>query len=139
MKTVKKHFVTFLSPGTLFAETTEKPISKWDIKIAMKMAHTIKERYGATPYSFFFTTRARGPKDLDSKQVKRSCNYFLGGKIETREEIEGRDDPEESILRTNMRVNDIKRVLVNRNSYRATLQIEDKDVVLDWKPKKVVA
>jgi len=28
-KQIQKHFVTFYSPGTFVAETTEKPIKSW--------------------------------------------------------------------------------------------------------------
>jgi hypothetical protein len=34
MAAVKQHFVTFYSPGTFFAETSEKPIDSWDVEKA---------------------------------------------------------------------------------------------------------
>ena len=115
---MKKHFVTFLSPGTFFAETTTKPIDSWDVDKAVEMARTVKERYNARPYGFRFSTRERGPDDLDSKEVKTSGVYFLGGKIETLKEVEARNDPKEEILRSNMRCNGWKKIVVNRRSRR---------------------
>ena len=130
---MKKHFVTFLSPGTFVAEQTEKPIASWDVEEAVKMARKIKERYSARPYGFQFSTRERGPDDLDSKVTKRSGTYFLGGKVETLAEIEARNDPKEEILRSNMRGNRWHKVVTNTNSFRVTLPLEKDDHILDVK------
>lgn len=77
--TVSKHFVTFYSPGTFVAETSERPIDSWDVPAAVAMAREIKERHNAVPYAFRFTTRSRGPDDLDSKQSASSGYYYLSG------------------------------------------------------------
>lgn len=132
---MEKHFVTFYSPGTFLAETTEKPIDSWDVDAAQKMAHDIVERYGATPYAFRFSTRGRGPNDLDSRELKKSCLYHLGGKVETLAEVEARNDPKEEILRSNMRSNRYDKVVTNDNSWRSTQPLGADDVVLDWKPR----
>lgn len=130
---VEKHFVTFVSPGTFVPETTTREIESWDVDKAKQMALEIVERYGATPYSFHFTTR-RNDGELDSKQVARSCNYFLGGEVQTRGQIEARNDPAEETLRSNLRANNVERVVVNSNSWKATLPLEADDVVLDFDP-----
>lgn len=129
---MKKHFVTFCSPGTLFHETTEKEISSWNPDEAMVMAREIKERHGAAPFGFYFTTRERKRGELDSKQVARSVDYYLGGKIETLEEVEARNLPSEEILRFNMQANNINKIIVNKNSWKSTLPYNEGDVVLDW-------
>ena len=69
---MKKHFVTFYSPGTFVAEQTTKPIDSWDVELAVSMSGEIKERYGALPYGFQFSTRERGENDLDSHEVETS-------------------------------------------------------------------
>lgn len=71
-ETVQQHFVTFFSPGTFVAEDRTEPIESWDVEAAVTRARNIKERHGATPYGFRFTTRSRGPLDLDSKELVRS-------------------------------------------------------------------
>ncbi|MGB7324487.1 MAG: hypothetical protein WBD31_06420 [Rubripirellula sp.] len=128
---VEKHFVTFVSPGTFVPETTTKDIESWDVDKAVEMAKEVNERYNATPYSFHFTTRSNNG-ELDSKETARSCNYFLGGEVQTREQIEARNDPEESILRSNLRSNGIERVVVNTNSWKVTLPLNEDDVVLEF-------
>lgn len=130
-----KHFVIFYSPGTFVAEEDAKEISSWDVNEAMEMAHTIRQRYGAIPYGFKFTTRERESEDFDSKETSRSHMYFLGGRIETLAEVEARNDPKEEILRSNMRGNGYDRILVNENSYRSTTPLMKNDVVLNWKPR----
>lgn len=131
---MERHFVTFFSPGTFVAETDEKPIESWDVEKAVEMARSIKQRYHATPYGFQFSTRAREDDELDSRVVRKSCMYFLGGKVETAEEILARDDPKESILRSNVRSNGYKRIIINDNSWRWTQPLEEDDVVLDFTP-----
>lgn len=132
---MKQHFVTFYSPGTFVAETTDKPIDSWDVDKAKEMAHEVVERYGATPYGFRFTTYSRGPKDLNSKQSAKSPLYHLGGRVETFAQVEARNDPKEDVLRSNMRCNDISKVVINDNSYRSTQPLGKDDVVLDWEPR----
>lgn len=127
---MKQHFVTFLSPGTLFAESTVKPIDSWDVDTAVKMAKDVTERYGAKPYAFRFSTRARSDKDLDSKVIQTSPTYYLNGTVETLEDIERRNDPKESILLSNMRSNGWNRVVTTQTPYRWTQPLEDGDVVL---------
>jgi hypothetical protein len=135
--TVKKHFVIFLSPGTLFSEETSKPIDKWDVALAIKMSSTIVERYSATPYGFYFLTVGRGKNDLNSKELKRSNMYYLGGKIETLKEVEARNDPKDRILLANMRCNGYDKIIVNTNSWKSTFPFdESKDVILDYTPPK---
>ncbi len=131
---IEKHFVTFYSPGTFVAETTEQPIDAWDVEAARRMAKRIRERHGATPYGFRFTTRSRGDKDLDSKVVKKSPMHYLGGKVETLAEIEARNDPREAILRDNMRGNKWDRVVTTTNGYRWTQPLEKDDIVLPAPP-----
>lgn len=130
---MKKHFVTFYSPGSFVAETTTKPIKSWNIETAVEMARAITERYGAKPYGFTFSTRERGPSDLDSRETKRSSFYYLGGKIETVEEVRARGNPKEEILLRNMEINGYARVIVNDNSWRWTQPFGDADILLDVK------
>lgn len=133
---MQKHFVTFLSPGTMVAETTQKPIDSWDVETACNMAHDITEPHGATPYGFYFTTRARADDELDSKEIDRSGTYYLGGRIETLTDIEARGLPSERVLRSNMRTNKWDRVVTNDNSWRWTQPLHENDTVLDWSPSR---
>lgn len=130
---VEKHFVTFYSPGTLFPETTTEEIDSWNVQKATEMAIGITERHNAKPYSFVFTTK-RNDGELDSKEVARSCNYFLGGKILTLADIKARGDKEDNILIGNMERNGIEKVVENTNSWKATLPLEPDDIVLEYSP-----
>jgi hypothetical protein len=129
---IQKHFVTFYSPGTFTAETSAREISGWDIDEAILMARRIKERHGATPYGFRFSTRGRTAQELDSHELSKSCMYYLGGKVETREEVEARNDPKEDILRSNMKCNGWNRILVNNNSWKWTHPLQDGDIILEF-------
>lgn len=134
--TIERHFVTFYSPGTFVAEETTRPIDSWDTAKAIEMADTVIERYSATPFAFQFSTRVREANDLDSRISERSNRYFLGGRIETLEEIEARNSPDDRILIGNMRSNGWNQVIVNDNSWRMTLPLQEQDTILDYTPPR---
>ena len=130
---MKKNFVTFLSPGTFMSETDEQPIDSWDVDEAVRRAGTILQRHGARPYGFYFSRRGRGPDDLDRKQLAKSNLYYLGGRIETLDDVRKRADPKEHILLSNMESNGWDKIVVNDNSYRSTFPLRADDVILDVK------
>lgn len=132
---IQQHYVTFLSPGTFMSESNTEEISSWDVEKASNMARSILQRHNAKPYGFYFTTRGREDSELDSKQIARSPMYYLGGVVETYEEVCARNDPNEDILRFNMKCNEWNRIITNTNSWRITLPLNDDDVVLDWSPQ----
>ena len=126
---MKKHYVTFLSPGTLISEETTKEIDSWDTKKTIKMSKEIKERHGATPYGFYFTTRTRKPIEFDSQETDRSKMHYLGGTVLTLAEIKERNDPKDRILISNMEGNGYDRVIENTNSWKVTVPFENGDIV----------
>jgi hypothetical protein len=128
---MEAHFVTFLSPGTFVFEETTKPIESWDAEKASEMARDIKERHGAKPFAFEFSTRARKDDELDSKVVNRSGRYYLGGRVMTLDEVKS-EMPKEQILIGNMECNEWDRIVVNTNSYRTIQPLNDDDTVLNW-------
>ena len=130
MGTVSKHFVVFYSPGTIFNEESSHDIESWDVAAAVKMSGEVVERYGAKPFGFRFSTRSRGPQDLDSKMTAQSPMHYLGGKVRTLADVEKDADPAEEILLSNMRCNNIARVITNTNSWKHTSELKENDVVL---------
>jgi hypothetical protein len=128
---MQKHFVTFYSPGTFVAESSIKEIDSWDVQVAQRLAASIEERHGAKPYGFRFSTRTRGPDDLDSAVSNTSPMYYLPHcKVETLDQIEARNDPREEILRSNMRSNGYDRIVVTTEGWKWTQPLSANDVVL---------
>ena len=128
---IKKHFVVFSSPGTLFSEETIREIEEWDTEKAIIMSKEIKERYGATPYGFHFITRGRADGDLDSKEIKRSNFYYLGGETKTLKELRKENNPGDIILIRNMECNNWDKVIINNNSWKWTQPFAKGDVLLN--------
>ena len=62
---MKKYFVKFLSPGTLYSESTTLEIDSHNVATAVEMSKNIVERHGAKPYGFQFITRERQDEELD--------------------------------------------------------------------------
>lgn len=134
---MQKHFVTFYSPGTFMNETSRKEVDSWDVEKAVEMAHSITERYNATPYAFRFSTvdKTGSDWDMQTEDVARGPLYFLGGTVRTYKEVCEQDDPDENILRSNMKSNDYKRVITNTNSWETTVPFGDEDILLDFTPQ----
>lgn len=129
---IRKHYVTFVSPGTFMPETNTEEVESWDIEAATQRASEILQRYNARPYSFHFTTVENDGTKMNGEQTDRSPNYFLGGKVLTLQDVKDRNDPDDEILISNMENNNMDRVVENHNSFRATLQLRPDDVVLDF-------
>ena len=126
-----QHFVTFLSPGTFVAETDTKPIKSWNVSSARRMAKKIVQRYNAVPYGFYFTTRGRSSKELNSHEMSRSAMYYLPHcRVETLDEIRQRNDPRESILVSNMECNGWDRVVTTIDGWKWCQPLKKGDVVL---------
>jgi hypothetical protein len=136
----RKHTVTFYSPGTLFSEQSEKDIDSWDTKKAIEMAESILERYNAKPYAFVFRTYKThapvsdgegGTLEVRPKKEKESGYYFLGGKLETYDDVLARNLDSENILRSNMRGNEYWIVCINTNSFKSTMPFGEDDKIVD--------
>ena len=128
---MKRHYVTFYSPGTFMAEDNTEEVESWDIEATKQRAGEITQRYNAIPYGFRFHTMERQPGEWAPKRTARSPMYYLPHcKIETLAEIEARDLPDERILRSNMRGNGWDRVVVTTKGWKWTQPLEADDVVL---------
>jgi len=135
MSTRRQNFVRFLSPGTFFDESTEKPIETWDVKTAVKMARDITERYGAKPYGFVFAEvivsdpvddGEGGKLEVKPKTVRTSGTHFIDGVLIRFEEVPAKD----SILASNMRGNGYPLVCETTNGYRHTGVFEADDCIV---------
>lgn len=126
----EKNFVIFYSAGSFMAETDQQEIDSWDVSKAVEMSKNITQRYGSHPYGFRFITKGRNDNDLDSKTIKSSGTYYIGGVIKTLEEIIAKNDPDNSILISNMKCNKWDAVVTVCNPYKWTQPLEKDDVVL---------
>ncbi len=137
---VRKHYVTFYSPGTFYPEQSTKPIGEYDTKEAVRMSKEVLERYNAKPHSFRFTTYIEvedvpdgegGFSKVEPKKVGESCTYYLGGRVRTIDEVKIKACKEERILLSNMECNKEYVLIENTNSYRHTGFFYEKDCIVD--------
>ena len=125
---MKQDYVTFYSPGTFVAEQTIKVIKKWDVDAALKLLPDIIERYGATPYGFQFSTKKRGMRDMEPKEIKRSPMYYVNCKVQTLEDVE--KEPGTETLVSNMRRNGWDKIVTTTEGYKWSQPLREGDVVL---------
>src|ERR1700724_1577183 len=135
---MRKHHVTFFSPGTFMCEQSSYEIASWDPKTAVGMAEKVLERYNAKPFGFQFTTIVTsdpvpdgegGLLEVTPKEVDRSGMHYLGGKLRFLHEIDPKGD--ERILHSNMDCNDMPIVIENRNSWRYTGDFSESSCIVD--------
>lgn len=127
---MKKDFVIFYSPGTFVAETTVRQVPSWNIPKALKLMTDVKERHGAVPYGFRFTTKKRGLRDFEPKEVAKSGMYYVNCRVETLDEIMNRGDPEESTLLENMRRNGWDKVVSPKTGWSWSQPFKEGDTLL---------
>jgi len=128
---IKQHYVTFFSPGTFMAETTTKRISRWNIKEAVEMSHHITERYNSHPYCFKFSTRGRTEDEIDSRELKTSKRFYLGGTVLSLKEIKNRGLEKDRILMSNMEDNGWDKIVESCTPWKWCQPLYKGDVVLD--------
>lgn len=73
-----------------------------------------------------------GTMRVQPKTLAESAFHYLGGRIETLDEVEARNDPKEEILRCNMR-NHTPLVVVVEKRFRSTMPFEAKHFIVDAK------
>lgn len=127
---MKKDFVTFYSPGTFVAEMTTKQVASWSIPKALKLMKDVKERHGAVPYGFRFTTKKRGLRDFEPKEVAKSGMYYVNCRVQTLDEIEKRGKKEELTLLQNMRSNGWDKIVTTKSGWAWSHPLQDGDIVL---------
>ena len=138
---ITKHYVTFVSPGTLFSEETRKLIDRWDPRAACKMAKDIQERYGAKPYGFYFMTFVTAPSvqlegesfKAEEKKKAESGMHFITGTLRRYDQTTF--GPDEAILKSNVEGNGYWVLIENRNSYKTVQPFGEKAVLVDWDGK----
>lgn len=139
MATRIKHYVTFYSPGLLFAESSSLPIDSWDTRAAVGLAEGIRERHGARPYGFKFETRIEadpvsdghgGTLDVQSKTTRESGMHFLGGTLDRYDDVKARALRTDEILLSNMRCNGYWIVCVTTDGYKATNHFAEGDSIV---------
>lgn len=110
------------------------------MKKAVELSKEISERYGAKPYGFSFVTYREADPVKDEKgnelkvEPKRVAwspgTVFLGGVVETYDEVMKRNDPGEQTLRINMS-GGMWTIITNTNSYKTVRPFKLDDVVVD--------
>ena len=137
---MRRHFVTFYSPGTFTGKTTTESIPSWDVDLAMEMAGDITDRCNCRPYGFRFSTRQRDDDDLDSREVEKSNLYYLpGAKVRTISDIRDDNNPCNRTLLSNMETNGWAKIVVSSPPWKWTRPFMSGDIILTSKGGKVNA
>jgi hypothetical protein len=136
MKTVTEHRIEFRCPGTFVDEHVTRIVTKEQLTIehAVEIYDDMVARYNSKPYGFYLVTEVHGEFERDGKvfsspaEISRSGCHFINGTVLTLDDIP--DTEENSILRSNMKGNNIPAVVRTTNSYKHTGELGKRDVVL---------
>jgi hypothetical protein len=120
-----KHFVTFLLPGFICAETSEREIENWDIE---KAKEYYEECTYIKPYGFYFTTYERTDIDWGPKEIAHSGTYFINGTVKTLEEVKAENNPRNEILIDNMRINKWDKIVTTQSGFTQPFLEDDKNI-----------
>ena len=113
-----EHWVEYLYPGILISEDSH-------VKVDKRSGFKLPKGSFAFRYYDVEVTTQNGER-LTGKPKNKSPWYYEGKEM-TLADVE-REKPSESILLSNMRYNNIKRICMTR--YGQALQLNDEDVVL---------
>ena len=137
---MRRNYVTFISPGSLYVEESRKPIERWDPALAVKLSEGIVERHGAVPFGFYFTLDVEhapiedgegGELAVQPREIKRSGLYFLGGELKTYDEIKAARKKDTRILLSNMESNGWPIIVTVTNRYRTTQPFTENDRIVN--------
>lgn len=140
MSAKPKNFVKFLSPGTFFVEVSSYEVKSWDLKEALKLYKTVKERYNALPFGFIFEKVLShepindgngGTLKVEDKVIEKSGIYYITGDVFTYDDILIKNKKDELILRDNMRCNRWWTIVKNYNSFISTTPFNEGDFIID--------
>lgn len=103
-----KDFVTFLFPGAFLSEDARYEISSWDVEEALIRYNTFKQK----PFAFYFTRMERKETDWTPQEIAKSGKYYINGTVKSLEDVKAENNPRNSILIDNMRINKWDRIIV---------------------------
>ena len=125
---MQKHFVNLLYAGIIVSEKSSHEVSDWNISEVYEIIRSQKYK----PYGFEFITRERKDNELDSRIIKSSGTYYLGGTVLNSEQVMARRDFNTRILLSNMETNSWEYVIETVNGQ--FFPFEENDILL---PEKV--
>lgn len=121
-----KYYATFYAPGTFISETETIEIQDPNnYQQIVEKGKALKFRYGAKAYCF--TTYC---KDNRGKCTEPSPRVFFGVRIRTLQDVIKENNPDEEILRSNMKNNNIKRVAQTINGFVSSIALCDEDIII---------
>lgn len=122
-ESITRHYVTFYYPGTIVAETEDRPVESRD---------PAKLDLPSGAYAFYFFDRVETTVDgekLEGKKKNISGTYYPNGKICTQADVKAMG-PTARILLQNMESNKWDRVVMPPNG-RFCQPLKDADVVYE--------
>ena len=127
---IKQHFVTFKSPGMATAEHTTKEITPGTRSRPLRWPTTYWNATAPSPTASTSPPGPAPPQELDSKNIAKSGTYFMGGKIQTLQEVMANPTGNKTLIE-NMKGNHWDQVVTVTKGHQWTSPILKDDAVLD--------
>lgn len=103
-----KHFVIFVISAKFGTTLVEREIDSWDPKLACGLIKTLI----TYPLGFYFETKHC--LDIESNYFiteKTSLMFFINGIISSLQELQDRNNPEDSILISQLKQNNVENII----------------------------
>lgn len=125
-----KNFAVFMYDIGFAGETIELPVVDFDVSHVVNYAYGLE---GTKPYAFYFVTKEFNPTTFSIENTRMTNMYYLGGTVLRLQDVPHTKEYE--ILRSNMEINKVDKVVVTRGGGK-TLFVSDDAIILDFFPEK---
>ena len=119
--------------GVLTREDLPGAIRLFPLRVVLTVTtgRLLTERRDAKDNGISDVYEILGHMTQEPREIASSGLYFLGGKLRTYDEVVADNDPQEAILRANMRGNEMWVIVQNDNSWRFTGAFSEQDCIVD--------
>lgn len=106
-----KHFVIFIISAKFGTDIIEREIESWDPKLACNLIKTLI----TYPLAFYFETKSCVNTESNYFVTEKTSNmFFINGVISSLQELQDRNNPEDSILISQLKQNNVENfIMVN--------------------------
>ncbi|MBB6487942.1 hypothetical protein [Rhizobium lusitanum] len=126
---MNNEFAVFAFAGNFSSTERRVAIQSRNVEYAEGIAQQMTIECGFQPVAFRFETMSD-----DGSIQNRSGWFYLGGTVETLQDITGKNEPGDSRLIHFLEESGLNKIVTNNCPYLVRFPLRDQDQVLSWEP-----